>query len=57
MINPESSNNPKRFWSFIKSKKTELTGIASLKGDHGTQQTDSKIKANILNTQVSSVFI
>ena len=35
IINPELSTNPKRFWSFIKSKKCESVGVAPLKVSDG----------------------
>ena len=56
MISPEATSNPKRFWSFIKSKKTDSSGVASLKDSQGIQHSDSSKKADILNTQFSSVF-
>ena len=47
--------NLKRFWSFIKSKKCDNSGVAPLKRD-GVAHSDSQVKANILNDQFSSVF-
>jgi len=46
IISPEQTENPKRFWSFIKSKKQDNSGIAPLRcprQQHGTtsQQTIS----------------
>ncbi|XP_072181424.1 uncharacterized protein [Diadema setosum] len=31
IVSPESKSNPKRFWSFINSKRCERTGVAPLK--------------------------
>ena len=45
----------KRFWSYIKSKKTHDVGIAPLKVDKG-DVTDSLGKANLLSNQFKSVF-
>jgi hypothetical protein len=47
---------PKRFWSFIKSKRCESTGVSPLKDSDGKTYSDSETKANILNKQFSSVF-
>ena len=52
----EEDGNPKRFWSYIKSKRCENTGIAPLMED-GILQSDSATKSNMLNDQFVSVFI
>ena len=31
MLEVDNTNNPKRFWSFIKSKRAESTGVALLR--------------------------
>ena len=41
-------NNMKRFWSYIKSKKTDYNSITSLKQD-GKLITDTKQKTSVLN--------
>ena len=51
IISPESSTNPKRFWSFINSKKCDSTGVAPLKAANGITYSDNSTKANILNNQ------
>ena len=56
IISPEQSNNPKRFWSFIKSKKQENSGVAPLRADNGIIYSDSKNKAEILNSQFKSAY-
>ena len=56
IISPESSANPKRFWSFINSKRNDRTGVTPLKANNGTSVTDSVDKANMLNDQFTSVF-
>ncbi|XP_062605835.1 uncharacterized protein LOC134267643 [Saccostrea cucullata] len=57
IIRPDASSNPKRFWSFIKGKRTEASGVSSLNDKHGVLISDSEKKANILNGQFFSVFI
>ena len=56
IISPDSTANPKRFYSFIKSKKNENQGVAPLRAKTGITHCDSATKANILNEQFSSVF-
>jgi len=52
----DSGNNKnKKFYSFIKHKKTENSGISPLKSN-GITHTDPVQKANILNKQFESVF-
>ena len=45
----------KRFWSFIKQKKTDHNGVAPLKSD-GKLVSEPRQKAEILNKQFQSVF-
>lgn len=45
----------KKFWGYIKSKKTESTGISPLK-ERGKLVTDPKEKAELLNKQFESAF-
>ncbi|KAK3084814.1 hypothetical protein FSP39_019487 [Pinctada imbricata] len=53
--NNDSYSNMKQFWSYEKSKKTDYSGISSLK-ENGKIITDPKHKSNILNEQFQSVF-
>ena len=46
----------KRFWSYIKSKKTENSGVAPLTDSRGVTISASEGKADILNKQFTSVF-
>ena len=46
----------KKFWTYIKSCKQDTTGIAPLLGDDGKLAEDGRGKAEILNTQFTSVF-
>ena len=50
-----SKAKPKNLFSYIKSIRTENSGVAPLKSD-GTLFTDTQDKANILNNQFQSVF-
>jgi len=49
-------SHPKKFWSFIKSKHIDKCGIAPLKDEDGLTYSEPSAKAEILNTQFSSVF-
>ena len=51
----DSSTSKKRFWPYIKTKRKDNTGVASLK-DGENVYTDEKYKACILNNQFQSVF-
>ncbi|XP_072039397.1 uncharacterized protein [Amphiura filiformis] len=55
MICDDSSGNSKKLWSFIKSNRCENSGVAPLMKD-GLLQSDSVVKANMLNDQFVSVF-
>ena len=50
------TNNTKPFWSFIKAQRKDTTGVAPLKKD-GQLFSDGQTKADILNSQFSSVFV
>ena len=56
IISPDTDKNNKRFWSFIKNQRKDNTGVAPLYNKEGILHSDSKEKANILNTQFSDVF-
>jgi hypothetical protein len=55
MLDEDSRNNPKKFYSYIKSRKCDSSGVAPLKSN-GSLHSDCKIKAEILNSQFTSVF-
>ena len=59
IVTPEqddnSFSNMKKFWSYIKSKKSDYSGVSSLKQD-GRLISDPKQKSNSLNHQFQSVF-
>ena len=50
------NGNSKRFWSFIKSKRQEASGISAFMNEDGYLQSDSSVKAEILNKQFQSVY-
>jgi hypothetical protein len=47
MLSDDNTSNPKRFWSFIKGKCMESTGVAPLRRE-GILRSDTATKANIL---------
>lgn len=51
-----NTENPKKFWSFIKSIKQEVSGVAPIRNTGGFLPSDPQAKANILNDQFKSVF-
>ena len=51
----EKNKANKRFWTFIKSNKKDSCSVAPLRSE-GVLVSDSKGKANILNSQYCSVF-
>lgn len=56
IISPDATANPKRFWSFINSKRCDSVGVAPLKCPDGLTYSDSQKKAEALNEQFVSVF-
>lgn len=55
LLDPDSGNGCKRLWTYIKSRRQEHIGIASLEANN-TIYTDDLDKANILNNYFSTVF-
>ena len=56
IVSEDLHKNPKRFWSYIKSRKQESSGITSLKNKDGYLHSDTVSKADILNKQFHSVY-
>ena len=54
-VNDMIANKSKKFWTFVKSKRNDNTGVAPLK-KNGIIYSDSKTKAEVLNQQFASVF-
>ncbi|KAK3098073.1 hypothetical protein FSP39_015909 [Pinctada imbricata] len=55
MLEEDNTTNPKKFWSFIKCKRSENSGVSPLRKE-GILYSDPVNKANILNDQFVSVF-
>ena len=55
LVSDNQSGNPKKLYSFIKSKKCDASGVAPL-SSNGVSHSDSVKKANILNEQFTSVL-
>ena len=56
IIGQSAKDNPKRFWSYIKGKKQESSGVSPLRNADGIIHSEADVKANILNKQFVSVF-
>ena len=56
IVSQDLKENSKRFWSFIKSKRQEASGVLALMKEDGYLQSDSSVKAKILNKQFQSVY-
>jgi hypothetical protein len=56
IISLDQSGNSKRFWSFIKAKNQENSGVALLRGNDGMLHSTSNNKAEILNAQFKSAY-
>ena len=55
-IDEAYTSNSKRFWSYVKSKGQQSSGVPPLKSTDGFLKSDSASKAEILNEQFKSVF-
>jgi hypothetical protein len=49
IISPDAAKNPKKFWSFIKGKKQESSGMAPLRQTDGTLHSNPHTTADILS--------
>ena len=56
IVSQDLKENSKRFWSFIKSKRQGAAGVLALMKEDGYLQSDSSVKAKILNKQFQSVY-
>jgi len=57
MIAPDMHSHPKKFWSFIKSKRTDKCGIAPLKDEDGLTYSEPAANAEILNKHFSCFYL
>ena len=57
-VSDSYKDNPKKFWTYIKSTGNESTGVSPLKNEDSFLKSDNQSKANILdlNNQFESVF-
>ena len=56
VVSKDLQDRPKVFWSYIKSRRQESTGVAPLKNKDGFIHSDSSSKAEILNDQFVSAY-
>jgi hypothetical protein len=56
VISENQRGNPKRFWSYVKSKRQENVGVPPLKDEHGYIRSENDRKTEILNAQFQSVY-
>ncbi|XP_071177608.1 uncharacterized protein [Mytilus edulis] len=50
-ISPQLEEKPKSFWHYKKQKKTETSGVSTLRGKDGLLYSEPNTQANILNEQ------
>ena len=55
-VSGDYKKNSKKFWTYVKSKGQEATGVAPLKNKDGFIQSDAQARANIFNQQFESAF-
>ena len=56
VVSSDLKQNPKRFYSYIKSKRQESEGVSSLIDKNGFLQSDSTKRAEVLNDQFVSAY-
>ena len=55
-VNSDYKENSNKFWTYIKSKGQEATGVSPLKNKDSFIQSDAQSRANMLNSQFESAF-
>ena len=50
------NNNPKRFWTYLNSKRQDSQGVAPITKRDGILHSDTENKAEVLNEQFHSVY-
>ena len=56
VVSKDLKDKPKMFWSYIKSRRQESTGVAPLKNKDGFIHSDSSSNVEILNDQFVSAY-
>ena len=56
IVDPETAENPKKLWIFIKSRKTDNIGVAPLQAKNGISYSNSEMKVNTLKEQYVLMF-
>lgn len=56
IVSEDLQKNPKKFWSYVKSRKQDSSQIVTLKSKDGFLHSDTTNKASILNQQFQSVY-
>ena len=56
VVSKDLKDKPKMFWSYIKSRRQESTGVAPLKNKDGFIHSDSSSKVEILNDQFVTAY-
>ena len=56
VVSNDLQEKPKAFWSYVKSKRQESTGVAPPKNKDGFIHSDSSSKVEILNDQFVSAY-
>jgi hypothetical protein len=56
VVSENQTGNSKRFWSFVKGKRQENSGVPPLKDAQGYLRSEASAKADILNRQFHSVY-
>ena len=57
IVNNDLKEDPKVFWSYVKSKRQKSAGVAPLKNKDGFIHSDSSLKVEILKDQFVSAYI
>ena len=57
VVSSDMKQNPKQFWSFIKSKRQDSTGVSSLIDKNGYLHSEGPMKAEFLNEQFNAAYI
>ena len=56
VVSEDMKTNPKRFFTYVKSRKQEAEGVSPLMNKNGFLHSDSSKKADILNEQFQSEY-